>query len=171
MPAKEKRVRYRVGRAPQWALEELRSYLAGIGVDPTQFVGGGPLGLTCFGDLCLIHGGRCTLDGLRCVWEGQWIGVIARGRAAPSTTLAEEAFRAAGGPRGAVVVDERAASLFLYGRDLFPGSVLELKPPPLKLLAVVDRVDGRVLGFVEWDEDREMYANVYDLGIFLRVLG
>ncbi|MGC8555872.1 MAG: hypothetical protein ACP5NG_02520 [Conexivisphaera sp.] len=67
--------------------------------------------------------------------------------------------------RGYIVVNERAEALFLYGRDIFPSSVLRRSDSPCGIYAVLN-VRREPLG---WARKRgRVYSNLLDAGWYLR---
>lgn len=69
------------------------------------------------------------------------------------------------------MVKEQGIKAFLYGNDILPESVIKVIPPLKGVYAVVDPLDEEVVGFVEWSSIKNVYANIYDAGVFLRKLG
>ncbi|MEM1705213.1 MAG: hypothetical protein QXI47_03455 [Thermosphaera sp.] len=128
------------------------------------------VGATCIGDFCMIWTTDRSVDEELVVYEGSWIGVRFKDKILPSINLAEKVFKEHG-IRAAVVVSSKSVELFLYGRDILESSVLERHAPCNGLVAVLDASDHQVIGFAEYDPDCKCYRHVYDLSIFLRVLG
>ena len=113
--------------------------------------------------------------GLHPYSAGLFLGYLERGEYKPSLPLAHLVARYA--ERGLVTVSEKAASLFLYGRDLFSGSITGYRGPLERgSLVVVLNPRGEALGYGvvvaaphEWSPGSVVAVkNVRDLGWYLR---
>ncbi|MFP3282629.1 MAG: hypothetical protein RXP97_00930 [Nitrososphaeria archaeon] len=67
--------------------------------------------------------------------------------------------------RGYIVVDERAEALFLYGRDVFPGSVVRYSRSQCGTYVVLNR-RWEPLGWAR--REGRLYRHVLDAGWYLR---
>jgi len=125
---------------------------------------------TCFGTDCLLWSANSSARERRVIYEGLWIGVFHERRLLPSISLVEKIF-ANNHFRAAIVVNDKASELFLYGRDVFETSVLTRYEPVDGIVAVLEPEEKSVIGFAHYDASCKCYRNLYDLSIFLRLLG
>jgi len=167
--AKRKRVKLKIGRlAAKWR-GQLESYLKSVlDVEPSKYLPR-DLYVTCFDKYCLVHEGAGREEKVTLLYAGMWIGVIVMGKIYPSTALYEKIY-AEHGYRAALLVGDRGVKNFLYSRDILEESVIEKYPPLNNPLAVLDYSDRRVLGVVE-PSGQGVYKHVYDLSMFLHILG
>lgn len=124
----------------------------------------------CVGQVCVIY--EPALDRLgdaTILFSGKWVALQIKGELAPSVPLVEKIYSHEG-YRAAIVVAEKGVKAFLYGNDVLPASVLEKHPPVENIVSVIDSSDYRIIGFAKYDKHRDVYKNIYDLGIFLRIL-
>lgn len=168
-------IKLKTGRAPEKVVVKLKRTLEKLfGVDPGKYVKS-PVKYTCLReDFCVLYSGLLTerdLDArLLVVYEGTWVGLYVKRLVVPSLSLTKSIYRERG-VRAAIIVADPGIKAFLYGNDVLQQSVVEVLPPRLGLYAVVDQYDGEVVGFAKWNSKKRVYENVYDCGIFLRVLG
>ncbi len=125
---------------------------------------------TCFDIDCLLWSTSRELVESRVIYEGSWIGIFYRRRLLPSVSLAEKIFEKHGF-KAAIVVSSKASELFLYGRDVFESSVLARYEPAGGIVAVLEPVEESVIGFAYYDASCRCFRNLYDLSIFLKLLG
>ncbi len=113
--------------------------------------------------------------GLHPYSAGLFLGYLEKGRYRPSLPLAHVVAKYA--ERGVVAVSDKAAQLFLYGRDVFSGSITRFLGPLRKGdLVVVLNPLGEALGYgevvsppQEWLHGSEIAVrNLQDLGWYLR---
>ncbi len=113
--------------------------------------------------------------GLHPYSAGLFLGYLEGGEYKPSLPLAHLVARHA--ERGLITVSEKAAKLFLYGRDLFSGSITSYRGPLERGgLVVVLNPRGEALGYGvvvaaphEWSSESVVAVrNVRDLGWYLR---
>lgn len=124
----------------------------------------------CVSKVCVIYDPAVDrLGDATILFSGRWIAVKINGEIAPSVSLVEEIYSNEGF-RAALIVGEKAVKAFLYGNDVLPTSVLEKYPPDENIVSVIDPSDYRIIGFAKYDKHRNVYRNIYDLGIFLRIL-
>lgn len=172
MPSKKDEIVLKKGKVPSKILDKLRKTVEELyGVDPSKYI---PLlaNYVCFNEFCILYSGIKHLEKISAtrLFEGSWIGVYYKKLVVPSVTLVKHIY-AEVGTKAAVVVAEQGVKAFLYGNDVLLESVLRVIPPRKGLYAVIDSLDGEVIGFAKWDPARKVYMNVYDLGMFLRILG
>lgn len=167
----KKKVALRTGRPPASLVERLKDLLKLLyGVNPDDYVRG-TARYTCFSpELCVIYSGEHASLGAFLLYEGLWTGLLVKRILVPSINIASRIYREHG-VRAAIVVAEKGIRAFLYGNDILPRSVLKVIPPNHGIYAVLDPTDNEVVGFVKWSAKRHIYENLYDAGIFLRVLG
>ncbi|WP_440059374.1 hypothetical protein ACSU1N_06200 [Thermogladius sp. 4427co] len=139
-----------------------------LGVDLGEYVDLSRVYQTCFDDTCLIY--ALSSRAPNTIFDGAWIGVSLGGKAVLSTLLYTEVFNRVG-YRAAVIASEKGVRAFLYGNDLLYESIIEIYEPIDSFIAVVDSSDKTVIGVAELDRERRVFRNIYDLGIFLRILG
>jgi len=125
---------------------------------------------TCFDMNCLLWSTNRRSRRRRVIYEGFWIGVYHEKRLLPSISLVEKIF-ANNHFRAAIVVTYKASELFLYGKDVFETSVLTSYEPADSIVAVLEPEEKFVIGFALYDASCKCYRNLYDLSIFLRLLG
>lgn len=171
MPSEKKVVKFKVGGVPSGVVEKFKNALRELyGIDPEEHVTG-KLRYTCPSkDLCIIYGKQLPLCGLPVLYEDSWVALYAKKVLAPSLSLIRKIY-GKHGVKAAILVSEKGVRAFLYGNDVLPQSVVKTIPPRLGLYAVIDSSDMEVIGFAKWDGKRQVYKNVYDVGIFLRTLG
>lgn len=169
----KKTIKFKTGRLARKVVLKFRDIVEGLyGGEACKFVPD-ELYYTCFNDFCMIYTAtRDVLIGVRStrVFAGRWIGVYYKKLLTPSIPLVNEIFREIG-VKAAIVVAQKGASAFLYGNDVLPESVVQVIPPNRGIYAVMDQSDGEVLGFARWNPRKEVYENIYDLGLYLRLLG
>jgi len=174
MPSK-KRIKLRSRRTPLKLLKKLKTIIKRLyNVNPEEYIPA-ITRLTCIDEFCIIHSEisstqELRISGLRVIFEGSWLGVYTHRLITPSTLLARKIFRDQG-VRAAILVAEQGVKAFLYGNDILPESVIKIYPPSIGIYAVIDCVDNEVVGFTKWSSEKGVYVNLYDLGIFLRILG
>ncbi|ADV64644.1 hypothetical protein Desmu_0325 [Desulfurococcus mucosus DSM 2162] len=141
------------------------------GVDPVEYVEG-RLGYTCIDNVCLIYvaDAAAPLGNTPVIYMGSWVAVLVSGELAPSIPLVEKIYKDKG-VRAAIIVREKGVKAFLYGNDVLPESIVEKREPVEGLVTVVDSSDHGIVGFAKWDPVRKVYRNIYDLGVYLRLLG
>jgi len=176
MPSEEKkRIKLRSRRTPLRLLEKLKTTIKELySVNPEYYIPPSTR-LTCIDEFCIIHSEvsstqELRTSGLRVIFEGTWLGVYTRGLILPSILIARRIFRDQG-VQAAILVAERGVKAFLYGNDILPESVIKIYPPSRGIYAVIDGVDNEIVGFTRWSSEKRVYVNLYDLGIFLRLLG
>jgi len=125
---------------------------------------------TCFDRECLLWSTSRELVEARIIYEGSWIGLFHGKRLLPSTALVEKIFEK-NYLRAAIVVSSKASELFLYGRDVFESSIVMKYGPVDSIVAVLEPEEKSVIGFASYDASCRCFRNLYDLGIFLRLLG
>jgi hypothetical protein len=175
MPSEKERLELRTGKAPQRVVEKFKSTIRELyDVDPEEYINQG-VRLTCINDFCAIHSEEISarelrLCGLRVIYEGLWLGVYTKKTVLPSTTLASRIIRERG-LRSAIIVSDQGVKAFLYGNDILPESVIKKYPSKIGIYTVIDHSDNEVIGFSKWSSRKNVYVNLYDVGIFLRILG
>lgn len=172
MPIK-KTVELKTGRLSENAVRRLRNLVERLYGVATRELIPENLYYTCFDNLCIIYTTtRDSLEGINFtrLFAGKWIGVYHKKILAPSISLVKEIYGKVG-VKAALVVNDKGVKAFLYGNDVLPESVVQVVPPKRGLFAVIDQSDGEVIGFARWNPRKEVYENVYDLGLYLRLLG
>ncbi len=175
MPSEKERLKLKTGKTPLKLLLKLKLAIRDLyGVDPDKYV---PLNtrLTCIDNFCVIHSEipdarELRLSNLRIIYEGFWLGVYVKKTVLPSTSLARRILREHG-LRSAILVSDQGIKAFLYGNNILPQSVIKIYPSTTGTYTVIDSSDQEVVGFSKWNSRRNVYVNIYDLGIFLRILG
>ena len=168
-PREELRITYESKRLSRIYLSILRTYIRkSLRIEPNKYIGDN-LVVTCLGQTCIIHEGRKTYPATT-LYSGRWIGLIIDDYPYLSPVLYEEIYMEHG-YRAAVIARDKGVKAFLYGNDLLPTSVLKVYGPKKYPLAVIDGSDHKVIGVARWDPRKGIYRNIYDLGLFLRVLG
>ncbi|MGC9016009.1 MAG: hypothetical protein ACP5G6_05365 [Conexivisphaera sp.] len=94
---------------------------------------------------------------------GVHIARICRGRMEPLMGLLSALWGYV--DRGYLIVDERAEALFLYGRDIFPKSVIRYSRAPCGVYAVLNR-RWEPLGWAT--RQGRIYKHLLDAGWYLR---
>lgn len=171
MPSKKKEIKLKVGKVPSRVVDKFKSMLRQLyDANPEEYITRN-LGYTCLGEnICLIYNKQHFFPKLLVLYENSWIGLYVKKTLVPSLSLIKEIYKKHG-IKAAIIVNEQGVKAFLYGNDILPQSVVKVIPPKLGLYAVVDVSDEEVVGFVRWSSRKRVYKNVYDLGIFLRLLG
>lgn len=172
MSSEKEIVKFKIGNVPSRRVERFKNTLRKLyGIDPEEHVGD-RLQYTCLNkDLCVVYGKQHLPDVESLVlYEDSWIALYIKKILAPSLSLIKKIYEKHG-VKAAIIVSEKGVRAFLYGNDVLPQSVAKTIPPKLGLYAVIDSSDMEVLGFVKWDGKRQVYENIYDAGIFLRMLG
>lgn len=170
MPRKEKDITLRRGALrgrKRLAFYALIKRL--FNVDPLDYLPD-KLYYTCFNDICLIYGKYLDTIKPITLYEDSWVGLYIRDTLVPSIPLTTRIYERVGF-RSALVVGEQGVKAFLYGNDILRESVIEIIPPNTGLYAVIDSMDNSVIGFARWNKRKDVYENIYDLGLFLRELG
>lgn len=175
MPSEKERLELKTGKTPLKLVLKLKSTIRDLyGVDPDKYI---PLNtrLTCIDSFCIIHSEipstrGLRLSNLRIIYEGSWLGVYVKRTALPSISLARRILQEHG-LRSAILVSDQGVKAFLYGNDILPQSVIKIYPSSTGIYTVIDSSDQEVIGFSKWSSRRKVYVNIYDLGIFLRILG
>ncbi|MEM4541817.1 MAG: hypothetical protein QW159_01530 [Desulfurococcaceae archaeon] len=176
MSSKKKIIKLKLGRLPRkitYKIERLVYELYGVS---TGDLIPEDLRYTCFEDLCIVYAHNPRVPSTLSVTEiteifgGRWIALYVKGTLAPSIPLVKEIYKRTG-LRAAIVVSEEGVKAFLYGNDVLPESVIELVPPSKGLYAVIDYYDKDVVGFAKWNPKKRVYENIYDIGVFIRLLG
>lgn len=167
----KKKVALRTGRLPAPLVKKLKDLLKLLyNVDPDDYVKG-VTRYTCFNpELCVIYSGEHPFSGAFTLYGGLWIALFVKRTLVPSINIASRIYKEHN-VRAAIVVADKGIKAFLYGNDILPQSVLKVIPPNHGIYAVLDPVDNEVVGFVRWNTKKHIYENLYDAGIFLRVLG
>lgn len=124
---------------------------------------------SCFNELCIIY---CSSEAHyihtnALVYGGRWIGVLIRNKPYISINIYEDVYRS-GVFRASIVVSDMGCKAFLYGRDILKESIVSAHPPLNNPVAVIDNSDNRVIGVAEPYHD--VYKNIYDLGLFIRIM-
>jgi 60S ribosome subunit biogenesis protein NIP7 len=70
--------------------------------------------------------------------------------------------------KGYVVVNRRSERVFLYGRDVLPEGIVEIKPSNCGGMLVVLSEDREPLGWGRVVKRRRIVKNIIDLGWYLR---
>jgi len=108
---------------------------------------------------------------------GLFLGQIVKGKYEISMDIAEKLFIEA--KRNAIMVNDHASALFLYGRDIMAKSILKVYPPLSRIVVVVNRFED-FLGLCKLTVkpkellsetlkgDEIVCLNVIDKGWFLR---
>ena len=108
---------------------------------------------------------------------GLFLGRIMKGKYELSMDIAEKLFTMA--KRNAIMINDQASALFLYGRDVMAKSILKTYPPLSKVVLVVNRFED-FLGLCKLTvKPRELLSgklkgeeivclNIIDKGWFLR---
>jgi len=165
----KKRVEFRFGKLSRSLRGKLEEYLKIVlGVEPSEIIRG-DLYVTCFDEYCIVHEAAGREERVTLLYSGMWVGVIVDYRIYPSIPVYEKVYSVKG-LRAALVVGEKGVKNFLYGRDILEESVVAKYPPLNNPLAVVDQSDMRVLGVVV-PGSSGVYRHVYDLSMFLHILG
>jgi len=175
MSTVKKKIKLKTSKTPLNLLNELKSCIRDLySVDPEKYI---PkyTRLTCISELCIIHSEeecaqRLRLSSIRVIYEGYWLGVYVKGVVLPSTVLATKIIQERG-LSAAIIITDHGVKAFLYGRDILPESVIKTYPSSRNIYAVIDHSDHEIIGFSKWDDSRKVYVNLYDLGLFLRILG
>jgi len=163
-----KRVKFSFDKLSSRRYRMLWEYLEKIlGVDPSKYLPK-QLYVTCFDEYCIIHEKAGREDKATLLYSGRWIGLIVHGKTCLSTYLYEEIYRERG-YQAAIIVGDTGVKNFLYGRDVLEESIVEKYPPLNSQVAVIDQSDYRVIGVAEPIKEG-VYRNIYDIGIFLRVI-
>ncbi|MEM1695754.1 MAG: hypothetical protein QXJ18_03050 [Desulfurococcaceae archaeon] len=173
MSSKKKIIKLKLGRLPRKTADRIERLVSELyGVSTGDLIPK-DLRYTCFEDLCIVYVHDPRIPGILSATEifgGRWIALYVKGTLAPSIPLIKEIYKRTG-LRAAIVVSEEGVKAFLYGNDVLPESVIELVPPSKGLYAVVDYYDKDVVGFAKWNPKKRVYENIYDIGIFIRLLG
>jgi len=167
-----RRIKVKTGRVRGDLRRRLGKILRGIyGVDENEYLAG-PLGFTCIGDICIVYSmpSNLSVNGLTRLYMGRWVATVVNGVLTPSIPLVESIY-ASRGLRAAIVVAEQGVKAFLYGNDILLESIREKYEPVNQLVTVVDSSDREIIGFAKWDPRRKAYRNIFDLGLYLRLLG
>lgn len=173
MPIKKESIKLRTGRLPRGIAEKLEKMIYELyGVDPSEFIPKNTR-YTCFNELCIIC--SHSIEALNMLsamklFAGKWIALYRNKILAPSIPLVNEIYSRAG-LKAAVLITDKGIKAFLYGKDVLPESIIKVIPPSKGLYAVIDQYDNEVIGFVRWNPIRQVYENIYDAGIFIRLLG
>ncbi|MCY0868247.1 MAG: hypothetical protein OWQ48_03335 [Desulfurococcus sp.] len=132
----------------------------------------GRLEYTCINNTCIVYEASTgfTERNLVVLYMSSWIAIVVRGEVVPSITLADRIFREKG-YRATIIVGDKGVKAFLYGNDILPESIVEKHEPVDSIVAVVDSSDYEILGFAKYNPRRRIYENIYDLGVYLRILG
>lgn len=139
-------------------------------VDPSNYVPPA-LRYTCYlKDLCVIYGSKLNAADLTVLYEDSWIALYIKKQFIPSISIVRSIY-SNHGVKSAIIVGEQGIKAFLYGNDVLPDSVISIIPPAKDLYAVIDSSDDEIVGFASWDPIKKIYANIFDIGMFLRVLG
>jgi len=167
-----RRIRVKTGRVRGNLHRRLGKILRDIyGVNENEYLAE-PLGFTCIGDICIVYSMPSNLgvNGLTRLYMGRWVATVVNGALTPSIPLVESIY-ASRGLRAAIIVTEQGVKAFLYGNDILLESIREKYEPVNQLVTVVDSSDREIIGFAEWDQRRRVYRNIFDLGLYLRLLG
>ncbi|MEM4718393.1 MAG: hypothetical protein QXE81_06550, partial [Desulfurococcaceae archaeon] len=121
-------------------------------------------------EICNIYGSNRYETDIKYIYENLWIAIYKEKNIAPSTILIDSIYRDHG-IKAALYVKEQGLKAFLYGNDILPESVVRIIPPHYGIYSVIDPEDDVIVGFVKWNSKRRVYENIYDIGIFLRILG
>lgn len=165
----DKRVEFSFGRLSSRRYRFLAWYIEKIlGADPSKYLPK-QLYITCFSNYCIVHEEAGREDLVTLLYSGRWIGLIIRNKICLSTYMYEEIYRDLGEYRAAIIVGEKGVKNFMYGRDIFEESINEKYPPLNNQVAVLDEKDKHVIGVAE-PLKHGIYQNIYDIGIFLRII-
>jgi len=165
----KRRVRLRFGKLDVSYRLKLEKFLINVlGVDPHMYIPS-ELHYTCFDEYCIIHEEAGRDEYVTLLYSGLWIGVIINGGVYLSIPIYEKIYSTIGF-KAAIVVGEQGVKNFLYGRDVLEESIVSKYPPLNNPLAVIDHIDERVIGVVEPGENG-IYKHIYDLSMFLHILG
>ena len=164
-----KRVRFRFTRLGSRLYRQLVEYLDKVlKVNPRSYLPD-KLYMTCFDKYCIVHEEAGRDEHVTLLYSGEWYGLVVNGKAYLSTYVYERVY-AEHGYKAAIVVGEKGVKNFLYGRDVLEESIVERFEPLNNPVAVLDFSDYRVIGVVE-PSRRGVYKHVYDLSLFLHILG
>lgn len=150
-------------------VEEIRSYFLNVlEVEPSIYLCDEPR-FTCFNEICVVYCSSIqrTIPDKALIYSGDWLGVLIHGKPYVSPSVYENVFMKKG-YRASIFVSDKGCKAFLYGRDILKESIVSAYPPLNNPVAVVDASDHKVIGVAE--PGGELFKNVYDLGLFLRVL-
>lgn len=152
--------------------DSLFSYVRNIlGVDPIKYLSN-DLYYVCLNRNCFISNGAGKYYRLTMLYKGVWVGVIIDNKPYLSPEIYEKIYHDIGTYRAAIIVGEKGVKNFLYGNDVLEQSIIAEYPPLDQPVAVIDNLDGKVIGVAKrWDVRGKIYRNIYDLGIFLRIWG
>lgn len=152
--------------------DELREVLREVfGINPGEYIRGPLRSTRVNNDICVIYE---PIKGARLrptmLFSGRWVGLSVKGLVVPSIQLLNEIYSREG-PAAAIIVAEQGVKAFLYGNDVLVESVIEAYPPADGIVGVLDSTDMKVIGVAKYSKKEGVYKNVYDAGIFLRLLG
>ncbi|AFK51355.1 hypothetical protein TCELL_0931 [Thermogladius calderae 1633] len=165
----KRKIKFYNGPAPRdYVAELLRYFSEAFGVEASEFFNPNRLEETCFGVVCVLYEGRAPSP--RAVFSGNAVAVVVKGHVVLTPVLYEKVFGRLG-LVAAVKASEQGVKAFLYGKDLLLESVLEIYPPVDSYVAVVDSVDGLVVGVARWDSGSRVFRNIFDIGLYLRGFG
>ena len=165
----EHKIKFYNGPAPRGHVAKLLRYFSeALGVEASEFFNPQRLEETCFGAVCVLYEARATAP--RTLLSGDALAVVVKRHVVPTPALYEKVFKRFG-LVAAVKASEQGVKAFLYGNDLLLESVLEIYPPVDSYVAVVDGLDGLVVGVARWDTGSRVFRNIFDVGLYLRGFG
>lgn len=142
-----------------------------FGVGPDEYLRGPLRSFRVNDEICVLYEpiGRVELKPIA-LFSGKWAGLSVKGVVVPSIQLLNEIYSGKG-PTAAILVAEQGVRAFLYGNDVLTESVIKAYPPANGVVGVIDAADMRVIGVAKFSKKEGVYENIYDAGIFLRLLG
>ncbi|ADI32123.1 hypothetical protein [Staphylothermus hellenicus] len=166
------KLRISLGKLSKKYKDSLFSYVKNVlEADPVKYLGH-DLYYVCLNTNCFISNGAGKYHKLTMLYKGVWIGVIINNKPYLSPEIYEEIYRDIRTYRAAIIVGEKGVKNFLYGNDILEQSIIAEYQPLDQPVAVIDHLDGKVIGVAERVVGRgKIYQNIYDLGFFLRLWG
>lgn len=170
------KIKFKMGRIGKTLYTRLYNLFKNtFDVNPGEYIGivnRDELRYLCINDLCIIHSiiAGAGEFGTNTIYQGQWVATIVKGEITPSIPLVKKIYSSKGF-RAAVLVGEKGVKAFLYGNDVLLESIIEKYEPVDGLVSIVDSSDNEIIGFAKWNPRKKVFENIYDLGIYLRILG